>query len=428
MLRVPIKQARPGMVLAMNLLHPQRRGTVLLKAGVRLEQPTIDRLREIKCPDCWIDFPGLEFIADYVSTEIAGEHQTLTASISDNFERVLDSAHAKLDFEGYKRGVASLLDSIRNNPKAALYLHELNNAEQPMMRHASTVCMLSLLVGLKLDFYLVKERDRLSASAAQDVSNLGLAAILHDVGLLVEDDAGSRLPWDEPASEPDQPHAEWRQHVVRGYELVRGSIDPTAASAILHHHQHYDGSGFPKLRNLNGDFKAQSGSQIHVFARIISACDRFCRLRFGPDENAPLKPVVSVFKDMLGGERRDWFDPMVVRALMAVAPPYGPGSIVRLSTGLPAVVTAWNASDPCRPEVLPMAELDAGGSFDPIEHEDRMRLDLRTDRQHEIAEIDGVRVLEDNFYPEAGEQFDIVQLGKSFENRAAMMEEQRAAG
>ena len=277
-----------------------------------------------------------------------------------------------------------------------MFVGDLVDSGQPAVRHAMNVTYVSLLIGLRLGFYLEHERAKLPAPVARDVSNLGVAAMLHDIGM-------SRLDpnvverWNRTHDESDEA---WREHVRTGYELVRGELEPTAAAAVLHHHQHFDGSGFPRRRTLQGDVVPVAGHDIHVFARIIAAADLFDRLT--QPGNAPgtteigltPRPVVCALSELQGEPYRYWVDPVVFSALIEVCPPYPPGAVVRLSDGRQAAVVSWSADDPCRPYVVGLGGRD--GEID-LDVEDGEPIDLRARRDLSVACVDGVEVGAHNF-------------------------------
>jgi HD-GYP domain-containing protein (c-di-GMP phosphodiesterase class II) len=277
--------------------------------------------------------------------------------------------------------------------------------------------MMALLMGLKLEDYLIAQRTRVGVTNARDVTSLGLGAMLHDVGML-------RLPadvldrWNRTQDESDPA---WRQHVILGYDMVRDTAGPAASGVVLHHHQKFDGTGFPRRRRLDGGLESVAGTDIHVFARIVAVADTFDRLRHPPGaaEDQPAVPVVRVLKTMLAPPYREWLDPMVFRALLAVVPAYAPGTIVRLSTGRQAVVMEWFPEDPCRPTVQligdPMKEFDT--PQDPGE-----RIALRETPAITVAHADGQDVAADNFYPTTPGEFDLRVAGRSIYNRAAALE------
>jgi HD-GYP domain-containing protein (c-di-GMP phosphodiesterase class II) len=236
--------------------------------------------------------------------------------------------------------------------------------------------------------------------------------MMHDIGM-------TRLPADvlerynRTLTESDET---WREHVRIGHEMVKGDLEPAAAAIILHHHQHYDGSGFPSKRD--GTTQAQvKGSGIHVFARIVGAADLFDRLRHpahapGADPDMhPSIPTVRALRLLREKPYCEWIDPVVRLALYAVAPPYPPGTVVTLSDGRVGAVVDWSPLDPCRPTIEILSATIRG---DPT----FIRVDLRKHRKLSVFEVDGQYVGDDNFYPTFEGEFDLSRVGKALTNAA----------
>jgi two-component system sensor histidine kinase TtrS len=76
----------------------------------------------------------------------------------------------------------------------------------------------------------------------QDVSKLEKAAILHDIGKVVTPDSILLKPGRLSALEYDL----IKQHAVSGYKMLsKIAMYQDLADIIKHHHEHYDGSGYP---------------------------------------------------------------------------------------------------------------------------------------------------------------------------------------
>ena len=80
----------------------------------------------------------------------------------------------------------------------------------------------------------------------------------------------SRISSEKYEASGDESDPAWREHPALGYRLVRGKVSATAASTVLHHHQHYDGSGF-----AGADFPVMRNKRIHIFARIVTVAEQF---------------------------------------------------------------------------------------------------------------------------------------------------------
>ena len=421
MLRVPIAYAKPGMVLAVPIYHPRRQDTVLLSEGMSLDSRSIARLAEIQLKDLWIRYPGVDFVGQYICPAVFDAHANLTRKIAEAFELVSLGTPTKLEYMAYRHSISSLMDRLIASPRAAVFVQEMVDRGAPILSHASTVSFIAVLMGLKLDDYLITERTRLVSHVARDVTSLGVGAMLHDVGML-------RLPpevieyWNRTL---DETHEPWRAHVQIGYELVKDAIGPSAAAGVLHHHQKFNGGGFPARKKLGGGDERLSGSDIHVFARIISVADLFDRLRNppgAPTDAAPV-PVVRVLRQLQEPPYSHWIDPMVFKALLAVVPAYLPGTMVKLSNGMQAVVVEWFPDDPCRPTVQTIG--DPTVDFDK-ETRASDRFVLRQMTGLTIVGAEGQDVSNDNFYPSVPGQFDLKLAGKALFNSAVELPLERA--
>ncbi|MEM9372766.1 MAG: HD domain-containing phosphohydrolase [Planctomycetota bacterium] len=406
-----MSQAEPGMTLAMPVYHPEQMSTVLLRAGARLERRSVDRMREMRVPQVWIEYPSLSMISRFVSPGVMQSRAVVSNEVCTALDAASSDAHARLDFPSYKSAMGGLMQKLVYNSESAIFVGELVDAGQPAVRHGANVGFISLLMGLRLGFYLIRERKHTSGTVAKDVTSLGVAAMLHDVGM-------TRLPaavlarWRETRDESDP---DWRQHVKVGYEMVRGQIEPSAAASVLHHHQRFDGSGFPKRKTLQGDRVPIAGEDIHIYARIIAAADLYDRAVNpasdpGDDEtDMPGVPPVVALSRFVRGDQRTSIDPVVLRALLSVCPAYAPGTQVRLSNGVDGVVTDWSPLDPCRPVVH---------QINGVDDELGDRYDLRSETDLSVMETEGIPVTEANFYPETPQEFDLMHVEKAMINGA----------
>ncbi|MBX3378575.1 MAG: HD domain-containing protein [Phycisphaeraceae bacterium] len=413
MLRVTIYQARDGMIVAMPVLHPRRPEVVLLRPGAVLDPHTIAKMREIGLYEVWIKYPRLDRLNEYFSAGVVQACAAVTGQIRMALDSVITDAHARLDYSSYRRAVSGLLEKFCERPKAAMFVHELGEGSSPALRHASSVCLLSVLMGIKLDFYLIHERIRLAAHSAKDVSNLGVGAMLHDIGMLRLDPA-VRENWERTGDDSDPA---FREHVQIGYDLVRDQVEPSAAAVVLHHHQSFEGTGFP-ARNDEKE-TAPKGQEIHVFARIVAGADLFTRLHQSGGPNGESIPMVRALKLIQQPHHARRLDPIVLKSILNVVPAYAPGTIVTLSNGHECVVTRWAPDRPCRPVVETL--LPNGREGEPEEFDLATRTDLS------VVRAEGHAVAEDNFAPPTRNAYDLLHGAPGLANRAAELLKQRKA-
>ena len=422
MLTLPTTKAAPGMTLAMPVLHPDKPGYVLLKPGCVLDAKSVSRIRELGVRKIAIEYPPTAFLMRYASINLINQQSRVAERIAQEMDRMSEGLHTDFDMQTYVDGVRALIQHLVDEPAAALFMNDLVEARAgggsgaATAAHAFNVGLLSLLLGLKLDGYLVTNRTRITSRRQMNIESLGLGAMLHDIGI-------TRLP---PAvgnryeSSRDEADEQWRKHVLVGFTLVKGRLPATASAAVLHHHQRMDGSGFPTRVRGFGPPTALRGDEIHIFARIVGMADCFDRFRNPPGVCENLGklqggsvPTVRALKRTLELVRAGKLDSMVFKALLAVVPAFAPGSIVRLTDGRMCVVTGWNPLQPCCPtvSVLPKSLEEAIASSTPslLRNEDPLgeEIDLSDRRDLRVVSVDGHDVTDDQFEPMNPSEFDL---------------------
>jgi len=109
-------------------------------------------------------------------------------------------------------------------------------------------------------------------------------------------------------------------------------------------------------------------------------------------------------------------DPLILRALVTVVPPFAPGTIVTITGGRSAAVVGWSPLDPCRPVVEVLSEglnPRRNGREPALE-----RIDLRTTPDVQVCEAEGQNVTRWLFSPAAPEEFDLSLAMRALDNRA----------
>lgn len=387
MLKVAIEQTTTSMVLAQTIYHPLCPGEPLLKNGFQLDAPSIERLRSLHIPSLWIKFPHLESLDSIVDPAISEHKQDLLSFLTKTLPKELHCGDIKANYSRYAQKIEALIATISNGRGVkTFFVSEIAAPPEMIFFHSVTVAYLSILMGMRLEHYIIRQRPNISRHIAKNLVSLGVGCLLHDVGKLQLDDALHKFK----ITACDKGASLWQTHTEIGHELIKEGIDPTTAQIILNHHQHFDGSGFPNRQGggLDAPFKPQSGLDIHIFCRIMAVADRFDGFAFFPDGSRA--PTVVALKRMKNQGYRAWFDPTVLETFFQVVPPFPPGEQVVLNNGQRCVVKRLSPKTPCRPIVAPVDLAVLEGR--PPEGEAPAEIDLSINPHLSIQFVDGVDV------------------------------------
>jgi putative nucleotidyltransferase with HDIG domain len=173
------------------------------------------------------------------------------------------------------------------------WLDEVRRYHEGTFQHCLLVTGIAVAFGLDVGF------------SGGDVSRLGMAATLHDIGK-------ARIPLeilDKPGRLDPEEEAIIKRHPAIGYELlkdVRG-INLEILDGVRHHHEYLDGSGYPD---------GLAGSEISDLVRLLTISDIFAALV----EARPYKPPMAredAYQILCGMEGK--LEGALVRAFRKVA-------------------------------------------------------------------------------------------------------------
>jgi HD-GYP domain-containing protein (c-di-GMP phosphodiesterase class II) len=348
-----VEEARPGMKLAAPVQHPENPEQRLLKKGYVLEDEVIQRLKDLGIAQVFIDYPALDDLDRHLDPFMSPPRRVIYAQIKQVFAEGQSRTMAQVPYKNYYVSVRELVVTLLSQGRNPVYLEQMSRLGTDAVGHAAAVAHLGLLLGIQLEQYLISQRKRLPPQHAKEVVNIGVAAMLHDVGKLklpphlVEKNCLSEF-----ANDSDR--LEYESHPRLGYEIVHAGVEPSAATAVLNHHQHHDGSGYPTLYYTDGATQTMAGDRIHVFARILHVVDLFDRLAnsgtAAPGKIPQRRSNLEVLFE-LRTKYAKWCDPEVLQTLHATAPPFPPGTRVQLTDGTDAVIVEVDMATPFKPIV-----------------------------------------------------------------------------
>ena len=334
MRRIGTKHARLGMVLTRPVYD--YRGYLLLEEGLEMKRQDLTILASRNVPEIFIEDSRTPDVV--VKPVIAPELESASVQA---LNALITQVKKRGDFDdSLFQALQQALNSMVREMFPAV-LGEANASgcftlEEYDYLQPTRVACLSMLIGRRLDSGIV------------DTANLGMTALLMDLGKVmdsdrVEADRATPLPSNEsPLSDDSTDHEEDHKHPEQAAEFLMRSerLDPETLEGILHHHERWDGSGFPS---------GLTKEQISPFARIIAIADTFYELvSVRPDRPAYMPHEAVEYILAYTGEL---FDPTLVDLFTKIVPLYPTGITVRLNTGETGVVADANAGYLGRPMV-----------------------------------------------------------------------------
>ncbi|MFO7172392.1 MAG: HD-GYP domain-containing protein [Bacillota bacterium] len=333
MYRVSVSALKPGMRIGRSVVDAT--GRILLTAGTVLKPSYIQYLKQRGIPAVYIineaapDVSPPEVVSPETRTRLAAE---LNQAVVELREVMATRGEASLrhwagvQLSRVREAVARVVDEILRQPQAIYHLQEIRAIDDYTLQHSVDVCILSVMMGVSLGYDERKLRD------------LGLGAVLHDIGKVTVPEAILKKPGPLTADE----RAEMQKHTTRGFEILMrcGEFSFHVAHVAYQHHERWCGGGYPR---------GLKGPEIHELARVVAVADVYDAMT-SDRVYRPGYPPERALRNMLE-VLPDWFDPRALAALAENVAVYPVGTLVELNTGETAVVTGVVKGRAARPRV-----------------------------------------------------------------------------
>jgi len=307
--RVMIAELEPGMIVGRTVSGAD--GRPLLTQNMQLSDKYIHKLKNLGIGSVYIkdnftDIEIPEVVSSKVMTKVASNLKTSLTSLS---------AQKSIDTATLKKGVSLLIDDILSNRHLLIHLEDIHSYNDYLFFHSVNVAILSLMTGLSLGYH------------EGDMVDLGLGALLHDIGMIMIDQTIVNKAEQLTPAEV----AEVRKHPEIGFNMLRNNreVSATAAHIAYQHHERFNGTGYPRK---------MMRKQILEYARIAAVADTFDALTSDHPyrKGYSTTEAVTIIKKLTDTH----FDPDIVEAFLSNIALYPVGSMVLLNTGHIAVVTS----------------------------------------------------------------------------------------
>ncbi|PKM76627.1 MAG: HD-GYP domain-containing protein [Firmicutes bacterium HGW-Firmicutes-15] len=360
MRRLPIDGLEPGMMIARDVLSVD--GRILLTKNSILNTDYIFKLRTMGLGSLYIkdnlsDIEIPEIISAQVMTAVSS---TLRNSIN-NF-----TSNKKIDMEMMYKGVKLLIEDIMSNRNIPIQLEDIRTYNDYLLFHSVNVAVFSIMTGLSMGY------------GEGTLTELGVGALLHDIGMIAIDPSILNKPGPLSAQENEivERHPEIGFNILRSYR----ELSTTAAHISFQHHERVDGSGYPRQF---------LGKQIIIFGKIAAVADTYDALVSDRPYRKGYSTIdgVIVLRKLSGS----YFDPEVVEAFVSNIAIYPIGILLLLNTGQIAVVTDITKINPRQPVVRVILDKDGNFENTPFEIDFRKNKDITIIRRLTMEETDAIR-------------------------------------
>ncbi len=231
----------------------------------------------------------------------------------------------KIDLRQIEDLVQDMADSIDGHPDALTSLARIKRADQYLYAHS--VAVSALMTALARTLGLSDEQIRLA----------GMAGLLHDIGKIGDAAAISgKLGRPVPPCEELQ-----RKHPQAGAEALSrdSNVPPEVIDVCLHHHERFDGQGFPD---------GLAGEDISLLARMAAICNYYDEVISTRPFKKGWDPAFALFKMLQSSGQ---FDMDLLGAFVRTVGRYPVGSIISLTQSELGLVVAQNPGTPELPVV-----------------------------------------------------------------------------
>ena len=256
---------------------------------------------------------------------------SLLQDIEEIYAEVIEGG--KIDVVKLKKSIDPIVASVTRNPDACLWVSRLKKHDEYTYQHSLGSAIWSVSLGRQLGL------------PKHDLRSLAMGCLLMDVGKLRVDQDLLRASRELSLEEA----AHIASHVGYGLDIIlqSGIVNQDVIDMVAHHHERFDGSGYP-----NG----LARDKIPAFARIAAIVDTYDAITSTREYAEAISPPDAI--KLLYNSRDIDFQAELVEAFIQAVGIYPAGTLVELSSGEVAVVVAEYRSRRLRPKVMVLLDAD----------------------------------------------------------------------
>lgn len=277
-------------------------GIMYMNVGITITERILNNIKKIGLNTLYIKDNNSQLVLEEIIE--SSIYLKLLKDIKSEFLSI--KKNNKFNDKKIKDTIKDLIENINISENAYMYnTIETKDEIDILVKHSLDVSIVALSFGLKQNL----SEDKLI--------NLGIGAILHDVGKLLETN---------------------NDHATSGYNFLKShhSIMPTSLVCVFQHHEKSDGTGYPN--NL-------IDSEIYEFAKIVSVCDEYINL-ISARQKLPYEAIEEISAKSTTAFNRDIVDFFVKSTIC-----YPNGLSIMLNNGDKGTIIRQNKNFPQRPVI-----------------------------------------------------------------------------
>ena len=327
MLYITTKYLKPGMILAKDLYlySSSNFSSLMLVKGQVLNNTYINRIKYHKFDGVYIEneaFSDID-VESYISDKL--KTKALKEIRDTYYEFQIGSGKiTPYMIKQMSSIVKNIVTELLYKDDLAYNVIDFKNYDSYTFQHCLNVAILSISTGISLGLSEYK------------LNEIGLAAILHDIGKML-------IPLEilnKPGKLTEEEFEIIKTHPVNAMNQLKNLVSPAVLRAIEDHHEKIDGTGYP-----NG----KENSNINPYAKILAISDVYDALTSDRPYRKAVFPNEVV--EYLMGCADKHFDYEILNHFIKIIVAYPIGTFVRLSNKQLAVVVKNYSENISRPLV-----------------------------------------------------------------------------